>query len=763
MTDLFLQIGLSNACFSLALAIVAVVVGKTTRRPHLANLLWLLVLVKLVTPPLVTIPVIPISGQSDTTAVAVENHSQPPPLPVDRREFNISQSPPIGIEKQPDTPLTSRIATALFKYGRGWLPPIWLLGSVVVLVWSLVRVCRFSRQLTSESQAAPRELQAAAVEIARRLGLRTIPTICTTSARLSPMVWWTGGKVRVVIPTALLDRMDERQWKWVLAHELAHVRRRDYLVRWLEWCACVGFWWNPVVWWAQRNLRVTEEICCDALVLSSLNPKPQSYAKSILAAVESLVRPAIRPPAMASEVNSGGFLERRFKMIVSVSKNSRSKSRLLQACVLLCAMIVLPLGVASARDYSAVHERLQRAVKNGEITQEQAHVMMGALKKAAGARHDGDRKREHRDPFRPNLEAIGKRLKAAVASGQMSEKDARAKWETIAREAKSNKDRPRGGDERARVDTHVKEIWGKFQHAVRAGKMSEEDAHRKMGEIKKKIYAQFENRDKRDRGPDDREKVHAHLRGIWERLQHAVREGKMSREDAERKMGEIKREALSRFDRKDKDHREKHRGEDGSAAEAIGRWVHSVGEDIRKAAEAGKITGEQAMNKWQGFKQKQLAPKLHAAVKEGKMSEQAAREFWRQIELGEARERLKHAVRAGKISKEDAERKMGEIERAIHSRLKGGDRREHDKGRREHRPDDRARAEAHIREAGEKLRAAVRAGKMSEEDARRKMGEIEREIHARFKGGERREHHRPPRRRDEESNRHQDRRSRRSR
>ncbi len=60
MTDSLLQMGLSNACFSLALAIVAMVVGATTRRPHLAHVLWLLVFVKLVTPPVVTIPVVTI-------------------------------------------------------------------------------------------------------------------------------------------------------------------------------------------------------------------------------------------------------------------------------------------------------------------------------------------------------------------------------------------------------------------------------------------------------------------------------------------------------------------------------------------------------------------------------------------------------------------------------------------------------------------------------------------------------------------------------
>ena len=71
MTDLLFQIALSNVCLSLALAIVAMVIQVTAKRPHLAHLLWLLVLVKLVTPPVVTIPVVTIPGQPDSAVGAI--------------------------------------------------------------------------------------------------------------------------------------------------------------------------------------------------------------------------------------------------------------------------------------------------------------------------------------------------------------------------------------------------------------------------------------------------------------------------------------------------------------------------------------------------------------------------------------------------------------------------------------------------------------------------------------------------------------------
>ena len=58
----------------------------------------------------------------------------------------------------------------------------------------------------------------------------------------------------VAITEGILGVMNERELTGVLAHELAHVRRRDHLVRWLEWLACVAFWWNPVAWWAMAAI-----------------------------------------------------------------------------------------------------------------------------------------------------------------------------------------------------------------------------------------------------------------------------------------------------------------------------------------------------------------------------------------------------------------------------------------------------------------------------------------------------------------------------
>ena len=330
MNDFIFQVVLSNVFLSALIAVVALVVGATTKRHRLVHLLWLLVIIKLVTLPIVTIPVATIPDQFDSLIVSSETSSQlNSTITGDEEAFNNS----VGLSSN------------LLDYGIKNLLLIWGLGSLIVFTWSLIRIWKFNRLLGIETKVGPHELHTAAGKIASRFGLKTIPTIFTTSAHLSPMVWWMGGKVKVIIPSTLLEKMETRQFYWILAHELAHVSRRDYLVRWLEWFASVCFWWNPVMWWARYNLRANEELCCDSLVVASLNPKPQIYADSLLKAVELLVSPVRRQPAMASEINSGGFLKKRFTIIVSNNLN-RSNSRWLVTSILLCAIVVLPLGFA---------------------------------------------------------------------------------------------------------------------------------------------------------------------------------------------------------------------------------------------------------------------------------------------------------------------------------------------------------------------------------------------------------------------------------
>jgi beta-lactamase regulating signal transducer with metallopeptidase domain len=411
MSELLLRIGFSNLCLSLALATVAFAVGRQRARPHLSHLLWLLVLGVLVTPPLVTAPVVAVPGLGLAAAGPVDDLE----LALDADALAAAAGVDLAGAEDPGS------AASGWNGSRG-MALAWLLGSLAVLGLSLTRVARFHRWLGPASEPAPAHVQRVADDLAGRLGLMRPPAVEVVAARLSPMVWWVGGPVRVLLPAELVSTLDATGLRHVLGHELAHVRRRDHLVRWLEWLACVAFWWNPVAWWARHQLRVHEELCCDALVLEALRPEPRPYATSLLTVAEFLSVSALRPPTLASGINSGGSLERRFTMILS-SRGPTPVSRLM---TLALAVALLPLGVAHTQDdgvavaQDLTAEALREQIHLGELSVDDARLLWGDVLPP--------------DWVAEKYQAVADKLDAGVAEGHLSAEEAELKKEQVVAE-----------------------------------------------------------------------------------------------------------------------------------------------------------------------------------------------------------------------------------------------------------------------------------------------------------------------------------------
>ena len=734
MMDRWFEIGLSNASFALIFAIVAMVVGIKAKHPHLAHMLWLLVFIKLVTPPIMMIP-LPLSLDQQTVdsvdpypgdagQVTATRH-------FDERELPIAQTQSFSFSAE---------INSVLRQVQPSLAAIWLLGSGIVFAWSLLRVFRFNRLLGLHSQAAPPKLQVEAEAIASRLGLKAIPSICTTSARISPMVWWAGGRVRVVLPGAMLDAMGNEQWRWILAHEIAHVRRRDYLVRWLEWLACVCFWWNPVTWWARRNLRAMEEICCDALVLSSLKPTPRTYASSLLTAVECLVPPTIRPPAVASEINGGGFLERRFKMIIARKPNV-SNPRWYQVCVLLSALVVLPLGFAVAQDFDAIERRLGESVSDGELTLEQAVIMIDALRKNTVNRAPGkerwSRDREKHHGIEGHLRMVGERLKAAVKAGKMTEEEAWAKWHAIKEkdiaprlkaavaEGHMSEEQSRGiwrGIEKA-------EIGERLKAAVAKGELTEEEARAKW-ETMEKEWAAKECAEKECAEKECAEKECAREAGLaghykrmgisdeaFDRIQRHLHENGIQREQLDEVMGAMLRviykvksegddfeldprlrdyftgelgltdqqvelvQGMARRvahgmrdsnEQPGEENRDENRDAERSAREDARPSWDGIRQRIESAVERGDLTREEADAKYREIREQWGRERDNASDRRDDNSKRAGRAVWEGI-----RQRIEGAVERGDLTREEADAKYREIrERMGRERGNASDRRD---------------------------------------------------------------------------------------
>ena len=148
-----------------------------------------------------------------------------------------------------------------------WTAPLWLAGVLLLHVRTVTRWAAARRLCRSGVCAAPAAWQErlAALSAAVRL---SAPVVLLESCRVDvPLaVGWI--RPVILIPLGLLAGMPPAHVEAILLHELAHIRRRDYLVNLLQALAENLLFYHPAVWWTSGVIRAERENCCDDLVVA---------------------------------------------------------------------------------------------------------------------------------------------------------------------------------------------------------------------------------------------------------------------------------------------------------------------------------------------------------------------------------------------------------------------------------------------------------------------------------------------------------------
>ncbi|KAA0222159.1 MAG: hypothetical protein KJ057_03615 [Phycisphaerae bacterium] len=235
-----------------------------------------------------------------------------------------------------------RLRDALYAVPR--LPDVvWLGGAmiVVVLLWMRLVWCA---SVLRNARPAPAAITAWVGKSAQHVGLSRSPEVYFVDGALSPMIlcWRTP---RLLMPSALWRELDAVGRQAVVFHELAHLKRRDHWVMWLETLIGAAYWWNPVVWWARRRLHDEAELCCDAWVTHLLPQGRRAYAESLLKARRSMSGSNNPVPGLGVGVMSGraSSLARRIRMIMT----ERTRPRLSAQGVALGAMLAVGAWMTS--------------------------------------------------------------------------------------------------------------------------------------------------------------------------------------------------------------------------------------------------------------------------------------------------------------------------------------------------------------------------------------------------------------------------------
>jgi beta-lactamase regulating signal transducer with metallopeptidase domain len=358
---------LENAVAATGLAIVvALLCHPLRKRPSVCHALWMLVLVKLLMPPLPlwkvnglglfadeapaaldplspaldrgwdddrrelpqrivraeTVEVVTTSENDGVTGSGEMGDSQPkigvlvPPGDVGERELDAATS--LDGNTTSEVSLAGHVAEFHTSYALSVvitsLMIVWAAGAAAAAVIHGRRILRLRRVIRS-AQLPATWLEADVNNLARQLGI-TPPRVRVSECLPCPMVIGFP-RATLLWPAQLDTRLDQAARPAVITHELAHLRRRDHWTAWVEVAASCVWWWHPALWIARCEVRQYAEMACDAYVIAHSPNARNLYAKALVDVCEFISQAKISAaPAVGMAGGARRWFERRLTMIL---------------------------------------------------------------------------------------------------------------------------------------------------------------------------------------------------------------------------------------------------------------------------------------------------------------------------------------------------------------------------------------------------------------------------------------------------------------
>ncbi len=235
-------------------ALVAVVELLGIRRPQPRYLCSLAALVLMALCPLATLAVV---GSGEGSGFGVQRAGEQSQVPGPKSKVAV---PALTTHHSPLTPHSAIIAAQPYVL-TAWLAGVAFFGCRLLM--GVIGVRRLRRQRLP----LPRELSERVEQLGRRLGMRA-RSLVFLSRKVGEAMAVGVVKPVVLLPVVWASEMPLVMLEAVIAHELAHLRRRDLWVVLLERVVEALLFYHPAVWWLSSRLRAERELCCDELAVA---------------------------------------------------------------------------------------------------------------------------------------------------------------------------------------------------------------------------------------------------------------------------------------------------------------------------------------------------------------------------------------------------------------------------------------------------------------------------------------------------------------
>jgi beta-lactamase regulating signal transducer with metallopeptidase domain len=238
----------------------------------------------------------------------------------------------------PSSSLWRERLTEWMAYGLPWLISIWLAGVLLLSVRLLTGYASAQRLKVRETRPVAERWEETLQSLRGRLGVaRPVRLLESALVRVPTAVGWL--RPVILLPACALVGLTPRQLEAIIAHELAHIRRHDYLANILQRVIETLLFYHPAVWWVSRQVRIEREYCCDDLAVAACGDA-LLYARA-LAEMEEM---RAAEPQLAVAANGGPLLDRIRRLAGIPEPHSNGHAGLLAGLIALLIMVALIAG-----------------------------------------------------------------------------------------------------------------------------------------------------------------------------------------------------------------------------------------------------------------------------------------------------------------------------------------------------------------------------------------------------------------------------------
>ncbi|KRU26700.1 peptidase M56 BlaR1 [Clostridium sporogenes] len=223
---------------------------------------------------------------------------------------------------------------------------IWLIGVFSIALFFLIILCKFKVKIPELERISDLKIVSLLEECKKKLSINRNIAICACDDFKTPCIFGVL-KPKIYIPKYKYSTNDYKYLSHIFLHELIHYKRKDLIYNFLGTIAILIHWFNPMIWFIAKRMKLQGEYACDTYVLEILGKEESIEYGMTLINFSKFISSSRKVPQLAVFFETKNQIKRRIKMIKNFKKGSYRMPAAAVICCILAGGIMFTNGVTA--------------------------------------------------------------------------------------------------------------------------------------------------------------------------------------------------------------------------------------------------------------------------------------------------------------------------------------------------------------------------------------------------------------------------------